>query len=163
MGKENSIALGGGCHWCTEAIFMSLNGISKVEQGFVAAKDDPDRFSEGVIVHYVEEVISLKDVIAIHLRTHHSTANHTMRQKYRSAIYTLNANDFKRSVEILKSEQLEFSKPIITEVLTFGNFRASDREFRNYYYKDIDKPFCKTYITPKLVFLRQHYAKHLTD
>ena len=59
------IALGGGCHWCTEAVFQSLIGVHKVEQGFVASTDENTSFSEAVIVHFSPEAISLQTLIEI--------------------------------------------------------------------------------------------------
>ena len=51
----NKIALGGGCHWCTEAVFQSLIGVKKVEQGYVASIEENKSFSEAVIVHFNSE------------------------------------------------------------------------------------------------------------
>jgi peptide-methionine (S)-S-oxide reductase len=83
------IAFGGGCHWCTEAVFQQVVGVLKVEQGYVASKAKQSDYSEGVIIHYDRDKISLKSLIEIHLHTHQSTSNHSMRNKYRSAIYTI--------------------------------------------------------------------------
>ena len=81
--EYKKIALGGGCHWCTEAVFQSLKGVEKVEQGFVAPLQDLNSYSEAVIVHYNADLISLKDLIEVHLDTHKSTSNHSFRKKYR--------------------------------------------------------------------------------
>ena len=81
------IAFGGGCHWCTEAVFQQLKGVIRVEQGFVASVNEYQSFSEAVIVHFNPSIIPLKILVEIHLYTHKSTSNHSMRSKYRSAIY----------------------------------------------------------------------------
>ncbi|WP_343065456.1 peptide-methionine (S)-S-oxide reductase [Arenibacter arenosicollis] len=86
METNQKIAFGGGCHWCTEAVYQSLKGVEVVEQGFVASKGEESFFSEAVIVHYDPKSIALKDLILIHLYTHKSTSDHSMRNKYRSAI-----------------------------------------------------------------------------
>ena len=46
------IGFGGGCHWCTEAIFQALNGVESVEQGWISSLNPYDTFSEAVIVHF---------------------------------------------------------------------------------------------------------------
>ncbi|MEM9546265.1 MAG: peptide-methionine (S)-S-oxide reductase [Bacteroidota bacterium] len=82
---SQKVGFGGGCHWCTEAVFQSLNGVTEVEQGWIASKEAP-LLSEAVIVHYDEKIIDLTILIEIHLRTHSATSSHSMRSKYRSAI-----------------------------------------------------------------------------
>ena len=91
MHTENfsKVGLGGGCHWCTEGIFESLIGIKAVKQGWIASIDNNAELSEAIEVSFDPSMISLQTLIEIHLHTHASTSNHTMRQKYRSAIYTL--------------------------------------------------------------------------
>ncbi|MEM1257660.1 MAG: peptide-methionine (S)-S-oxide reductase [Bacteroidota bacterium] len=152
------IGLGGGCHWCTEAVFQSLKGVSGVEQGFIAPGNDPDAFSEAVIVHYNEDLISLKDLIEIHLFTHKSTAAHSMRNKYRSAIYTFDTTSHKESKSIWNMLQREFTNPLLTEVCSFGAFKPSDSRFHEYYYRNPEKPFCDTHIAPKLKLLLDKFS-----
>lgn len=159
----DKIGLGGGCHWCTEAVFQSLRGVSKVEQGFVSPKGDETSFSEAIIVHYAPKVITLKDLIAIHLLTHKSTLEHSIRGKYRSAIYTFDSFSDQKSKRILFELQKDFEEKLITKVMVFGKFRASDKRFHNYYYNNPKKPFCETYIEPKLALLRNRFAKKLDD
>ncbi len=155
------IALGGGCHWCTEAVFQSLKGVENVEQGFVASEGENASFSEAVIVHYNPDIMSLEVLIKIHLYTHKSTSNHSMRTKYRSAIYYL-SNEQKESAEnILQSLQPEFDNEIITQVYPFVSFKASREEIQNYYRKNPQKPFCETFINPKLKLLLDKFSEHV--
>ncbi|WP_340676512.1 peptide-methionine (S)-S-oxide reductase [Paraglaciecola sp.] len=91
----NKIGLGGSCHWCTEGVFKSLIGITQVNQGWIASIDQNSAYSEAIEVYFDSAVISLADVIEIHIHTHASTKNHSMRQKYRSASYTQNPQTFK--------------------------------------------------------------------
>ena len=153
------IAMGGGCHWCTEAVFLSLKGVQKVEQGFVGSEGENSSFSEAVIVYYDREIITLQDLISIHLHTHESTADHSMRDKYRSAIYTFNNEESILAEIALKELQLEFEKQLVTQVLPFKSFKLSDERFHNYYYSDKEKPFCKTYIEPKLKLLLERFSE----
>ncbi|HDZ15258.1 hypothetical protein LCGC14_0628540 [marine sediment metagenome] len=152
------IGMGGSCHWCTEAIFQSLKGVDKVEQGFVASEAKNGIFSEAVLVHYNKAIIPLKDLIEIHLHTHESTSNHSMRQKYRSAVYSFSEAQRMEAKIILIGLQPDFERTLITEVLPFMAFKPSDTQFFNYYYSDPKKPFCRNYIQPKLKLLLEKFS-----
>lgn len=152
------IGFGGGCHWCTEAVFMALKGVEKVEQGFIAPKGATDDFSEAVIVHFNKDKIGLKDLVEIHLNTHKSSKNHSMRDKYRSAIYFFKSDEEVKMNQFLLELQKDFADSIITSVIPFGEFKSSEERFQNYYFSDIDKPFCKTHISPKIDLLKNKFS-----
>ena len=161
MNTYTKIALGGGCHWCTEAVFQALKGVAKVEQGYVASVEENTSFSEAVIIHFNEAVIGLSVLIEIHLHTHKSTSNHSMRDKYRSAIYYFSEVQKKKATDILNGFKNTFEEEIITEVLPFSEFKASREAIQNYYKKNPEKPFCKQFINPKLKLLVNKFSKHL--
>jgi len=159
MSQLSKIALGGGCHWCTEAVFQSLKGVEKVEQGFVASEGEHTSFSEAIIVHFYPKDISLQQLIEVHLVTHKSSSNHSMRYKYRSAIYTFHRLQKQEANRTLTGFKKQNSK-IITQVLAFREFEPSREQIQNYYLKDPQKPFCERYISPKLESLEKNF-KHL--
>lgn len=161
--KKGKIALGGGCHWCTEAVFQSLNGVENVAQGYVASTDENKTFSEAVIVDFNTHVITLQALIEIHLHTHKSTSNHSMRTKYRSAIYAFSETQEEESKHIVEELQHQFKNKIITKVFPFSEFKASREAFKNYYQKNPNKPFCETFINPKLRFLINKYSIFLNE
>lgn len=156
------IAFGGGCHWCTEAVFQSLIGVEKVEQGWVASTEKNNTFSEAVIVNFDEKKINLKTLIEIHLATHKSTSNHSMRNKYRSAIYYFDEHQKEESTQIIEELQINFGEKIITQILEFKKFKPSTEEFQNYYQSNPEKPFCQNYINPKLKLLLKKFS-HQVD
>tara|TARA_B100000795_G_C22803943_1_gene443639 strand:- start:3397 stop:3939 length:543 start_codon:yes stop_codon:yes gene_type:complete len=155
------ISFGGGCHWCTEAVFQTLVGVTKVEQGWVSSTKENSAFSEAVVVHFNVKDINLETLIEIHLRTHKSTKNHSMRTKYRSAIYYFSQHEKEKSQKIIKELQFDFEDKIITQILEFKRFKPSIEEFQNYYQSNPDKPFCENYINPKLQFLLQNFSNHV--
>ena len=154
----SKIGFGGSCHWCTEAIFQSLKGVTLVEQGWVSPDQDYSDLSEAVIVNFDNSKITLDVLIAIHLHTHSCTSEHSMRAKYRSAVYTYNPNQSQVSEEILKSLQKDFGSRIITLVLPMGSFRLNQQSYLDYYYSNPEKPFCKNIVTPKLKLLTERFS-----
>jgi peptide-methionine (S)-S-oxide reductase len=152
------IGVGGGCHWCTEAVFQALKGVALVEQGFIASTAPNDGYSEAVIVSFDPEQVSLKDLVSAHLITHASGSDHKMRGKYRSAVYVFD-DEQKMVVEAILAELSdETGNHFVTQVLLHQSFKPSDERFHNYYKTQPERPFCKTYINPKFAKLRQHMA-----
>ncbi|GAB2779330.1 peptide-methionine (S)-S-oxide reductase [Salinimicrobium soli] len=150
MSQLKKIGLGGGCHWCTEAVFQSVPGVVKVEQGYIASEGAASELSEAVIVHYHSKKAFLEQLIRVHLHTHSSTSRHSFRGKYRSAIYYFSSEDGKAAEKTLEKLQQEFSEKIVTKVLPFRKFEASREAIQDYYIKHPEAPFCKRYIEPKL-------------
>ena len=155
------IGFGGGCHWCTEAVFDVLRGVDSVAQGFIRSDAPDDTWSEAVDVQFQAQVIPLRVLVEIHLRTHASTSNHSMRGKYRSAIYVHSEAQAKDVDDTLSALQPGFDAPLVTRVLPFRGFKFSDPRFHGYYQKNADGPFCTRYIDPKLDKLRHDFAAHL--
>ena len=163
------IGFGGSCHWCTEAIFLSIRGIKSVLQGWISSEGEYSGFSEAVIVEFDEQIISPETLIAIHLATHSCTSNHQMRSKYRSAIYTFDKFQARNARLTIGLLQKDYEAPIITEVIPYKSFKLNTEPFLNYYYSDVQKPFCENIINPKLERLLKlfsndtdhHKLKHL--
>jgi peptide-methionine (S)-S-oxide reductase len=158
------IGFGGGCHWCTEAIFQSLIGVTEVEQGWIASTlPHASSLSEAVIVHFDETSICQETLIEIHLLTHNATSNHTFREKYRSAIYTFSDTQQKEAQTILKQKASLFKKPLVTKVYPFGSFKRNKECYLNYYRNNPQKPFCQARIEPKLQLLLEKFSNSIKN
>lgn len=158
---KEKIGFGGSCHWCTEAIFNSLIGIRSVEQGWISSKAPDDVFSEGIIVHFDPNVIDLSTLVSIHLHTHSCTSKHSMRQKYRSAIYSYTKEQLDISKTIILHLQKGFDEPIITKKIPFEAFKLNSQDYLDYYYNNPQKPFCQNIINPKLRLLLKQYSTNV--
>lgn len=157
MKELQKIGFGGGCHWCTEAVFQAIKGVGEVKQGYISTAQEKETFYEGVLVYYDPGSISLQKLIEIHLQTHQSTSNHSMRSKYLSAVYSFDKMQNSEVQDILDALQGKFEKQIITKAYMYGGFKASRPEIRNYYQTDPDRPFCKLYIDPKMKILEDKF------
>ena len=160
---QRRAGFGGGCHWCTEAVFKSLQGIGEVKQGFISSDAPHDTFSEAVDVTWDDDQIGFDDLIAVHLATHASTSRHKMRGKYRSAVYVHSDEDAAEAWRILDRIATETDSVFVTEVMAHRDFKPSDQRFQDYYTKNREGPFCESYIEPKLALLRQRFAKLQTE
>ncbi|MDF3412917.1 peptide methionine sulfoxide reductase [Sulfitobacter sp. M57] len=152
------IGFGGGCHWCTEAVFQSLRGLSQVRQGFVLSDPPDDTWSEAVEVEFDPDRITLKDLVTVHLATHASASDHKMRGKYRSAVYVQDSDGQTFVGELIAALSIEVDTPFVTRALIHRGFKPSDVRFHDYYKSGPEKPFCQTYIDPKLAKLRRKFS-----
>lgn len=158
-----TIGFGGGCHWCTEAVFQTIKGVKEVQQGYIASSVPNDTYSEGVIVTFDTSVILLEALINIHIHTHHSWSNHDFRDRYRSAVYWFEEGQKIAFAKALSTQQLLFEEKIITQALPFITFRPSRESIQEYYIKNPEAPFCKRYIQPKLNMLKTNFKEYLVD
>ncbi|WP_229213795.1 peptide-methionine (S)-S-oxide reductase [Dyadobacter psychrotolerans] len=159
----SKIGLGGSCHWCTEAIFLSLNGVIRVEQGWITSLPPDSDFSEGVLVHFDESIISLQTLIAVHLHTHSCTSTHRMRSKYRSAVYTFSPIQTEYAKNAVDNLQHNFKDKIITQVIPFITFRLNQESYLNYYYSNPQKPFCENVVNDKLRLLLRDFSAQVNS
>ncbi len=145
-----TLSLGGGCHWCPEAVVRSLAGVGSVDQGWLASAPPHDGFSEGVTLRFDPRVIRLPDLVEVHLHTRASTSDHRLRARYRSAFYFHQASQAPRIGRAMDRFGRDFAGRFVTLVLPFVAFRPSREAIRDYHRTRPDAPFCKTYIEPKL-------------
>jgi len=163
MEKISKIGFGGGCHWCTEAVFQSLHGVVKVEQGWIASIAPYEDFSEAVIVYFDNSIISYDVLIEIHLVTHSSSSDHSMRDKYRSAVYYFDDKDIVNLQDSIARLSVENNNQYITKILPFQQFRLNVENQLNYYSKNKQGPFCQLYINPKLSALRNRFTSRIKE
>jgi peptide-methionine (S)-S-oxide reductase len=88
-------------------------------------------------------------------------SNHVTRREYRSAVYAMDEAQAEAARRVLTELGPGFDAPLVTRVLPFRTFRASDERFQRYAEKHAGGPFCTAYIDPKLALLRQEFGKLL--
>ncbi len=155
------IGFGGGCHWCTEAVFESLRGVTRVAQGWLAPAHAATDLSEAVLIDFEPDLIGLSTLVAVHLHTHSCTSNHALRARYRSAVYALSSGQAEQATRaIAQLQRTDFQLPILTRVCRLGAFRGSDERYLHYGRRHAGQPFCERFIDPKLALLKARFAAH---
>jgi peptide-methionine (S)-S-oxide reductase len=158
-----TLGFGGGCHWCTEAVFQQFRAVDRVEQGFIRSEPPDDSWSEAARVGFDPDRLPPEVLVEAHLLTHASTSDHTMRGKYRSAVYVETPEQERAVRAAFDRLRPSLTGALATRVLPLSGFRASDPRFQNYFAADPDRPFCRTYIAPKLSKLRQAFRREVTS
>ncbi|PSW16904.1 peptide methionine sulfoxide reductase [Photobacterium sanctipauli] len=158
--QVEQVGFSGGCYWCIEAVFQSLVGVNTVRQGWIKPINGRT-FTEGVLIDFQPETISLEVLIAVHLHTHNCTSRHALRYRYPSGIYVTSELQRLNAKQALVMNQADFDDELLTRVYDLGSFKLSDESMWNYYYANPNKPFCQTKIKPKLKALLDQFSDHV--
>lgn len=164
--KQETATFGGGCFWCTEAIFERVKGVQEVVSGYSGgAVANPDYKSvtsgrtghaEVVQITYDPEVVSYLELLEIFFKTHDPTTLNRqgadVGTQYRSIILYHNQeqSDLARQViQTLDTEKI-WSDPIVTEVEAFEAFYNAEKYHQEYYENNPNQGYCRMVITPKV-------------
>lgn len=162
------ITLGGGCFWCTEAVFSRLKGVVKVISGYAGGEiQNPDYsqvssgmtgHAEAVQIEYEPMVITLETILEVFFAIHDPT---TLNQQggdfgtqYRSIIFYRNKDQKNTAKKFIKSDY-------VTELVPFSNFYPAEDYHQNYYENNKNNPYCQLIINPKLDKLVQEFSREL--
>ena len=168
---------GGGCFWCTEAIFEELDGVLKVEPGYSGGivKNPSYRevctgktgHAEAIRITYDPNIINYEKLLEVFFLTHDPTTLNRQGAdsgtQYRSVVfYTSDAQKESAKATIRKlNEHKVYDKPIVTEVIKFTNFYPAEDYHQNYYKKNGDQPYCRIVIKPKMEKFRKVFKDDL--
>ncbi|CAN5284942.1 peptide-methionine (S)-S-oxide reductase MsrA [soil metagenome] len=171
-----TITLGGGCFWCTEAIFKKLKGVKSVLPGYSGGTvDNPTyedvssgntRHAEATQIEFDPKIISLKEILTIFFKTHDPTTLNRqgadVGTQYRSAIFFHNENQKQVAEDLIKELQPDYGNKIVTEVTAFDKFYLAEDYHKNYYETHKNALYCKLVIDPKLNKLKKEFGKYLS-
>jgi peptide-methionine (S)-S-oxide reductase len=177
MSKNEVAVFGGGCFWCTEAIFQQLKGVRSVSPGYAGGhKINPtyNEVSTGMTGHaevtrveFDPSIIPYEDLLEIFMHLHDPTTlnrqGYDVGSQYRSIILYKNDQQKKMAEKVLLAlnASKEFKRPIVTEIKPLEKFYEAEDYHKNYYANNMDKPYCQLIISPKLTHLRQKYSNKL--
>ena len=162
---------GGGCFWCTEAIFASLRGVESAVSGYAGGEMDKpnyDQVSSGrtghaevIKIEFDPTEISYETLLEVFFATHDPTTmnrqGHDVGTQYRSIIlYT--TPEQKNAAENFMSKD---ERPIVTQIQALDRFYPAEEYHQKYFVNNSDKPYCQLIINPKLTRLRAKYSKLL--
>ncbi|QIL38680.1 peptide-methionine (S)-S-oxide reductase MsrA [Pedobacter sp. HDW13] len=157
---------GGGCFWCTEAVFQALSGVTKVTSGYMGGDlkhptymeicNGDTGHAEVVQLIFDENIISFNELLFIFFKTHNPTTRNRqgndVGSQYRSVIFYENDDQKTKIDQIISAltQQNVFEKPIITEVIPTTEFYEAEDYHQNYFNDNQGKPYCSFVIQPKL-------------
>ncbi|MEM3637629.1 MAG: peptide-methionine (S)-S-oxide reductase MsrA [Conexivisphaerales archaeon] len=173
---EETVYLGGGCFWCTEAIFSEIRGVKMVEPGYSGGSvpnpsyeqvcTDETGHAEVVKVTFDNEQIELDELLTVFFMTHDPTTpnrqGNDVGTQYRSIILYTNQAQKETAEKVMKKiEKDVWKKKIVTELVPFKAFYPAEEYHRNYFKRNSEQPYCRLVIAPKVSKLREHYSNLL--
>ncbi|MFL9843946.1 peptide-methionine (S)-S-oxide reductase MsrA [Flavobacterium sp. ST-119] len=175
--NESKATFGGGCFWCTEAVFTLLKGVTKVQSGYSGGKIANPTYrevcsgmtghAEVIEVSYNADEISYADLLRIHLSTHNPTTPNRqgadVGTQYRSVIFYRNETEKKTAEEVIAEMQSVYQEPIVTEIAPLEYFYKAEDYHQGYYNNNQQQGYCQAVINPKLKKFRQLFKSKLKD
>lgn len=164
--NTETITLGNGCFWCTEAVFQQVKGVSKVTSGYSGGHVENPTYeqvcgkqtghAEVLQIEFDPSEITVDELLEIFWQTHDPTTLNKQGNdegpQYRSVIFYHNENQKARAEYFKKQldESKAFPNPIVTAIEPFKNFYAAENYHQDYYNRNGNQPYCYFVIRPKL-------------
>ncbi len=176
MKKGNEvIVFGGGCFWCTEAVFKMIKGVESTMPGYAGGTTQNPTYSEVcshdtghaevLKIEYSSDVIKLDVLLDIFFTMHDPTTPNKQGadegNQYRSIILYTTPEQKKVSEDFIKKIQKDFEKPIVTEVKRLDKFYDAETYHRDYFERNPLQPYCTFVIGPKVKKIKSKYASLL--
>lgn len=178
MADNTEVAVfGGGCFWCTEAVFLEIKGVNAVASGYSGGHvanpnyyqvcEETTGHAEVVRLEFDPDQISFNEMLEVFFASHDpTTLNYQGADRgarYRSVVlYTTDAQK-EQAAEFIKALDADGSQPgpVVTEVSPFEAFYESEPEHRQFYENNPGSMYCQVVISPKVAKIRQKFAKSL--
>lgn len=168
--KTESIVLGGGCFWCTDATYKLLPGVKAVTCGYSGGKEPNPTYedicnhttghAEVVKIDYDPAVVSLTALIDYFWQVHNPTQvggqGNDHGPQYRSIILYADLAQKVAAQNSLIEAQKTFRDPITTEIVPLVKFWPAENYHQDYFAKNPGAGYCQFVIAPKVRKLKDH-------
>jgi len=178
MASKNEIAVfGGGCFWCTEAIFQELKGVVSVMPGYSGGTLPNPSYeqvcsgktghAEVTKIEFDPTQISFRDLLLVFFATHDPTTPNRqgadVGTQYRSIVLYSNHDQKDETGRFIKEleESEPGGKPVVTEIKPLTEFYPAEDYHKQYYLKNKNQPYCQLIIEPKVEKLQEKFANLL--
>lgn len=169
------LIVGGGCFWCTEAVFELLKGVSDVESGYANGHTPNPTYrdictgetgyAEVIKITYDDSVITSDTLLNIFFAVHNPT---TLNQQgadrgtqYRSTILYSDEETKNAAEASIKAAQSDYPDPIVTTVEPLESYHKAEDYHQDYYRQNQMQAYCMAVIPPKLVKLKAKFGKEM--
>ena len=175
MTHMKTAVFGGGCFWCTEAIFQMLKGVSKVESGYAGGEMDNPTYiqvsagntghAEVIRVTYDPAVITYEDLLTVFFGSHDPTTpnrqGNDVGEQYRSVILYETDDEKATAEKMIKDvdESLKDGTCVVTQLVPLGKFFPAESYHANYFNENKSAPYCQIIVEPKIEKVKKRFAE----
>ena len=174
-----TLVLGGGCFWCTEAVYVQVRGVLDVESGYCNG-DLPEPnyemvcsgasgYCEVVKLIYDPTQVSTRELLEIFFVIHDPTTlnrqGHDSGSQYRSGIYFSSPQQEQVARELLAELQLSgnYRSPVVTELLPLARYAPAEDYHQDYFERNPNQGYCMAVAAPKVAKFRKTFARLQKD
>ncbi len=175
MTGEAIAVFGGGCFWCTEAIFASLKGVKAVMPGYTGGTTENPTYDqvsggrtghvESIEIRFDPAVVSFNDLLTVFFNTHDPTTlnrqGNDVGTQYQSAIFYATPEQKAEAEAFVKelNDTHAYDKAVVTDIKPLGVFYPAETYHRDYYKNHTTDPYCQIIIQPKIEKLQRKFAE----
>ncbi|MDX5363959.1 MAG: peptide-methionine (S)-S-oxide reductase MsrA [Pseudazoarcus pumilus] len=170
--QVETAVFGGGCFWCTEAVFDDVEGVHKVEPGYCGGEVDHPTYkqicggdtghAEVVRISFDPEQVSYRDLLEIFFATHDPTTlnrqGNDIGTQYRSAIFPTSEEQLHEAAAMMADLEGEFAAPIVTSIEMPAPFWPAEDYHFDFFANHPEQPYCQAIVAPKLAKFRAKFA-----
>jgi len=176
-GKNDVAVFGGGCFWCTEAVFDELRGVNSVVSGYAGGKTKNPTYeqvcmgntghAEVIKIEFDAAEISFRDLMTVFFATHDPTTlnrqGNDVGTQYRSAIFYADDKQKDEAAALIKELDATktFKNSIVTTLEPLTEFYPAEDYHQKFYATNPFQPYCQYVIPPKLSKLHKQFAELL--
>jgi peptide-methionine (S)-S-oxide reductase len=177
MAEREVATLGGGCFWCTEAVFDELKGVSDVVSGYMGGHVENPTYrqvcsattghAEVVQVTFDPSVVSYDEILRVFFATHDPTTKDRqgadVGPQYRSVVFYHSPEQKATAQQLVRELDKAgiFRAPIQTEISPASKFYEAEEYHQEYFARNPDQGYCQVVIEPKVAKFRQKYFDKL--
>jgi peptide-methionine (S)-S-oxide reductase len=174
VNQYETATLGNGCFWCTEAIFMQLKGVIKVQSGYSGGTTiNPDYKSvcsgttghaECLNITFDSSIISFDELLTVFWKTHDPTSLNKQGEdigtQYRSVIFYHNDSQLQLAKDYIQqlTENKIYEKGIVTTLEPMINFYPAEDYHQNYLALNGQNPYCQVVVRPKVEKFKKEFT-----
>ncbi len=171
--STQTLVLGGGCFWCTEAVFVKVRGVTDVESGYCNGHVPQPSYeqvctgttghNEVVKLEYDPQQITVREILEIFFVIHDPTTlnrqGNDSGTQYRSGIYYTTDGQRDVAEDMIRqiSQEKLFGRPVVTEVLALANYSAAEEYHQDFFEKNPYQGYCMAVAAPKVEKFRKTF------